>query len=80
MNEPRAVLDTGIVEFTVDVSGRRVKARITRQALEDHFHASEDPATWVRACIANAGRIDRAVERLVQAGVVQPVIVRTSHF
>lgn len=80
MTEPRAMPNSEVVEFTVTVGGRDVQARITREALEDHFGAGAVPESWVRAYLANAARIHRAVEGLVQGGVAQPVIVRTSHF
>ena len=78
--EPRAVPAEEVVEFTVIVSGSGVQARITREALEDHFGAGASPESWVRAYVGNAARIHRAVEGLVQGGVARPVIVRTAHF
>ncbi|HET9644926.1 MAG TPA: DUF1488 family protein [Burkholderiaceae bacterium] len=80
MPQPRPVPEGSALEFTVRFGGREIAARITREALEDHFGAAADPSTWLRAYLDHRARIDRAVGQMVQGGVKEPVTIRTWHF
>jgi hypothetical protein len=75
MAEPRVNRDTEGVDFEFMADGMPMKAHVSREALQDHCGAGEQPESWLAAFRANEDLIsEAALERLSQ-GAQEPIFV-----
>lgn len=79
-NGAYAMTDPGVVDFKVVHGNVTINARISREALEDHFGAGTKPETWVKAYRANSAQIHEMVIARHQMNPGVGVLLRTQDF
>jgi hypothetical protein len=75
MVEPQVNHSTEGVDFEFVVDGIPRKAHVSREALEDHCGADEQPESWLAAFRRNEDRISQAARVRLAQGAQEPIFI-----
>ncbi len=71
---------TETLSFRIEIGGKTHVARISAEALEDHFGAAHDPASQVLAYRAHFEVINQKAAQKMMGGAQEPVLLTTKDF
>lgn len=77
---PDIYVGNDAVIVRLDLGQRRVRAIVSREALEERFSAQHNPAAWLDAYKANSAVIDAVVRDKVARASPEPVIISKYDF
>ncbi|TAL18382.1 MAG: DUF1488 family protein, partial [Aquabacterium sp.] len=77
---PDIYVGNDAVIVRLDMGQRRVRAIVSREALEERFSAQHNPAAWLDAYKANSAVIDAVVRDKVAKASPEPVIISKYDF